>query len=40
MLANPMLFTKHFGQDGNKEGVYSRHSMLVFPLFMSGTSVD
>ena len=34
MLSHTVFFTKSFGQYGNKEGIYSRHSMLDFPLRM------
>ena len=34
MSSHPALFTNRFGQYGNKEGIYSRHFMLNFPLLM------
>ena len=35
LLDHPVIFTKLFGQYGNKEGIYSRHYMLAFPVFMA-----
>ena len=39
MLAS-LLFTDIFGWNGKKEGNYSSHSMLHFPLLMSVTSAS
>ena len=40
MLIHPLLFTKPIGWYENKEGTYSRNSMLPFQIFMEFPSAD
>ena len=40
MIAHLVLFTKQIGWYGNKEGIYRRHYMLDFRLFMAVNSAN
>ena len=40
MLSHHVLFTMSYCQCGNKEGVYSRHYILLFLIFMAVNLAD